>query len=360
MMSKDKYYRYALGYNGNIIHISEVNKDNRRNKYYCISCGCELVPVLGENNAHHFRHKTDTCGYESYLHKLAKKRLLHKFDICETFEIATQQRKTCNKLNICPFGIEDECSIPEEKIYDLKKNGLYDLCQDEKPVLNGRFVADILITDTDRKRTPLLIEICVTHKSSEEKRNSGLPIIEIYIEREEQIDDLITHPIGYNDSTYKCEKINFKHLSNNHCVPLDIMFPLSKFIVYNSGKSFFLRASFDYQNKNNSFDCSKIDEIRKDNALIEIAIPPFVSDYNLPLYYCYQRNIKTCYCSLCYFSTDSNNGLVCTLFKTKGTPHYPKNEQVVNCRFFKIDSQIEHYLSSKIENTPIIELPVSF
>lgn len=355
MISKDSPFRYAQTDKGAIIHISKVNESNRHNKYYCISCGCELEPALGFKNAHYFRHKTNACSYESYLHKLAKKMLKLKFDTSDKFEIVTQQHKTCEKLHCCIFGIESECSIQEEKTYDLKKNGLYDLCQEEQSVLDGRFVADLLITDTGKTQKPVLIEIYVTHKSTEEKRNSKLPIIEIQIGNENQIDDLIANPIGHKESKYKCEYINFKKISNSHCRPSDIKFPLDKLSVFKSGKYYYTGLSHDSDN-NNTFNCSKLNEPRKENTQIEVALPKNYWGKEAPLLYCYKKNIKTCYCELCFFLISCSSGEICKLYKTKHTPHYPLDEHPICCKNFKLN----FVLKERLKNVPIIELPAPF
>lgn len=355
MISKDSPFRYAQSDKGAIIHISKVNESNRHNKYYCISCGCELEPVLGLKKAHHFRHKTNACSYESYLHKLAKKMLKLKFDMSDKFEIVTQPHKTCEKLHCCPFFIESECYVPDEKPYDLKKNGLYDLCQEEQSVSDGRFVADLLITNNSNTQKPVLIEIFVTHKSTEEKRNSEFPIIEIQIDNEDQIDDLIANPIGHKDSKYNIKYFNFKKTSNSHCSPSDNKFPLDKFTVFKSGKYYYTGLSYDSDN-NNTFDCSKLNEPRKENTQIEIALPRYIREIEAPLLYCYKKNIKTCYCKICYFLMSCFSGEICKLYKTKHTPHYPLDEHPICCEYFKLNVGLEETL----KDIPILELPASF
>ena len=49
-------YEYGKNGNENIIHISEVDKNNQE-KYFCISCNNELIPKKGPINEHHFAHK---------------------------------------------------------------------------------------------------------------------------------------------------------------------------------------------------------------------------------------------------------------------------------------------------------------
>jgi CRISPR/Cas system endoribonuclease Cas6 (RAMP superfamily) len=59
-----------------IISISEVKKGND-SKYFCISCGNELIPKMGVIREHHFAHKNKQenkilCSEETYLHRLGK------------------------------------------------------------------------------------------------------------------------------------------------------------------------------------------------------------------------------------------------------------------------------------------------
>jgi len=348
-MTKDTYYRYALDDSGGVIHISEVNEGNRRNKYYCISCGCELIPALGKKNAHHFRHKVDTCSYETYLHKLAKKKLKEKFDTNKEFEIVVQRKRRCERSGSCKFERKEACFIQYGGKYDLKGKGLYSLCTEEQAVLDGRFVADLLITSQDGTQKPLLIEIWVTHKSTEQKTQSGLPIIEIHIDSEDQVDDLCSNPIGHEGATYGVEFFNFKEYSNLFCRPSDILAPLSKLTVYDSGKSYL-----------SEFYCSDLDKGKKDNTQIEVAYSEscVMDGYSrlTAFYYCFKRGVTACYCNLCLFSTVSWNGLVCKLFKTKGTPHYPKQRQMTNCDFFRLDTQQASFLEDKLKETPIQEI----
>ena len=355
-MEKNRQFGYALDENGDVIHISKIDVSNRHNVYRCISCGSELIPVLGEKNVHHFRHKTDICSYESYLHKAAKRILETKFNTSDKFEIIVPQKSKCDKYDNCPFAMAEECVIRRDELFDIKKNNAYNLCQEEQSVLDGQFVADLLITNRQGNKKPLLIEIYVTHKSTEEKIHSRLPIIEIKIDNEDQLEQLEQLPIGSENVTYTTEYINFIELSKNPCRHTDIKRPLRLFSVYKSGKYFFDNL-IDYESGNVKFDCSKIFKSNRPNTLIELALPPYCSSSVIPLYHCYKKRIKACFCSLCFFSTESMSGTVCKLYKSKGTPHYPLEKGIVDCAHFSINRQIENILNSEIQQTPIVELP---
>ena len=94
-------YLYAKDTTGTLVDISDVSSANRI-KYYCPSCGMEMSAVLGEKIEHHFRHKGNSCSYESYLHKISKLLLKWRFDNYPTFEIAFNATQGCHKMK-CPL-----------------------------------------------------------------------------------------------------------------------------------------------------------------------------------------------------------------------------------------------------------------
>lgn len=82
--SSSVQHAFALNNEDTLTHISEVK---RSDPYICPDCGNTLTPVLGKNNAKHFRHTEECCSLESYLHKCAKKRsytVIHKPSIKHT------------------------------------------------------------------------------------------------------------------------------------------------------------------------------------------------------------------------------------------------------------------------------------
>ncbi len=156
-------YHYAIDNTGNIVDIASVSAHNKNCKFYCISCGGEMRPHLGNINAHHFAHKADTlhCTPESYLHKLAKRRIKEKFYSDNPFEISYSQETICSNKTTCPFYRKDECCSIMHRKYDLKHH--YDTCDEEQPI--GDFVADLLISSQNRPEVPpILIEIQVSHE----------------------------------------------------------------------------------------------------------------------------------------------------------------------------------------------------
>ena len=82
-----------------IININDVTRDNRAEHYFCIGCGKEMSAVLGEKREHHFRHKEDTCSWESYLHQLGKKLIKQRFETSTEFIVRFSLQHYADKEN---------------------------------------------------------------------------------------------------------------------------------------------------------------------------------------------------------------------------------------------------------------------
>ena len=102
-------------------------------------------------------------------------------------------------------------------------------------------MADILLSDSTGKYSePVLIEIHVSHKSSEQKVKSGLKIIEIKVSDEEDVNALSDgsfresryyrdegniHFFGFKRDAVKLEPLSYRYIS--------------KFLLFESGKTFY-------------------------------------------------------------------------------------------------------------------------
>ena len=165
-----------------LIHIEEVNEETRHEGFICLSCGEELIPVLGKKRRHHFRHKEKNpnrqCYYETYLHKLAKKILLLRFQNNDKFNIVLTTKNTCKFVNNCAFNCP--------KIYPNSTNlkDYYDTATEEGVYDDYR--ADVLLScsDSSKNRRPLFLEIYVSHSCTQKKLDSRNLIIEFFIQTE--------------------------------------------------------------------------------------------------------------------------------------------------------------------------------
>lgn len=186
-MKNKQDYRYALDNESNLVHIEKAVKSQ---KFLCPCCGDEMIAKQGKIRKWHFTHKTKTanCSYETYLHKIAKKRIRECFMNSDEFNIQIETTAFCS-IKDCnfPFKPQKHCQWRTSKNFNLKK--YYNDCTEEQRI--GRFVADLLLSNNKNEK-PILIEICVSHKCTEEKIKSGYRIIEIHIKSEDDIDKIVT------------------------------------------------------------------------------------------------------------------------------------------------------------------------
>ena len=194
-------YKYAYDESDKLVSIENYTKETSKlHTYHCITCGHTLLPrALGSKKRRaHFYHKDLVeCSGETYLHKLAKQLIKQTFDNSETFFVAYDITKSCNakKCKLKNINCNEKKEIKE---IDLKK--YYDACAEEEKI-NG-FVSDLLLTHSDNKKIqPILIEICVTHPCEIEKISSGMQIIEITIEKEEDIYSIVEQRCIKENST---------------------------------------------------------------------------------------------------------------------------------------------------------------
>lgn len=229
-------YLFAKDLSGNLIKIDQVAAGNRRKETFrCLGCNMEMNPVLGTKRDHHFRHKGDTCSYESYLHKLGKAYFKYVFDNCGTFEIGYSAMNKCANEE-CPFR-DYECNQETKSVhmFDLKK--YYNCCEIESEYKG--FIADLKLSNNEKNIPPIFIEIAVTHKCSLEKINSGIRIIEINLSSESMLKMPIMETIRekWNYNTLRKDKkeivsfFNFKDY-------VTINKNLSKFVLFKDERGF--------------------------------------------------------------------------------------------------------------------------
>ena len=190
MIAHDSFYRHALDKEGRIVHVSEVNESNRHDGYRCVSCQCELTLALGKKNVHHFRHKTDACSYESYIHKLWKQYIFEQWQKLPHLNVTYSVEHCCEKIKMCKLFATSKtlrCNgTIEQETIDLKEK--YDTCEIEG--VYGGHRADLLLSSSHNPDiVPTFIEICYKHPCDEQKQHAGIPIIEIRVTRFWQTSD---------------------------------------------------------------------------------------------------------------------------------------------------------------------------
>lgn len=356
---RDIQYRYAYK-DGKIVCINNISTHEI---FHCISCGREMIAKLGEKRTKHFAHKINvqTCDPNKYLHELTKLVLLQKFQ-SEDFKI--KLNRTCQCIESSCLLNNCKIKIPQE--YDLKKH--YNTCELEKNISDFR--ADLLISGN--KKDPILIEICVSHKCTSSKINSGLKIIEIPIRTEEDIEYLKKNPISEEKGV---RFYGFKRESKEKVEIYDKLF--FRFILHKSGAAFVKLKSCKKQhikdNKYSIFECN-IYPNRNQYALennnnneIEEEYNEFDDDYeehiflhstlelganplDIGLVYATKHNVNVKNCHLCKYVRDDKPNLFCCLSKKYGTPYNPNQKDATPCQYFKQDKlkidEISNIISS--------------
>lgn len=201
----DVQYPYADIGAPELLHISSVNQENRRDyDYICPYCKKTLRPRLGKYRAHCFAHKKgESCELDRYIHKTAEELLEQKWNRDEPFEISMKVRYECESFEKCFFRYDSGwgCVKEEFKTFDLKKQ--FNRCLVEKKV--GDFIPDLCLIDDSGKHDPIFIEIWSKHKNSEKKAESNHRIIEIRIKTTDELKGLTEHPIT------ESETVTFSH-----------------------------------------------------------------------------------------------------------------------------------------------------
>lgn len=207
-MKADAKFRFAhIDNEKKIVHINDVDIDVRNNhRFWCIGCGGELKAALGSKNIHYFSHKANEshCSKETYLHKLGKQQVISAFNTQEHFPIILRSRNKCEYYPECNLKKRVKgCTETGDVVIDLKEH--YDRCEEEYGYKG--FIADVALIAKEEQRSPIFIEIVVTHKCSDEKRQSGIHIIEWTISDESDVERILfmqTRPniefINFNDN----------------------------------------------------------------------------------------------------------------------------------------------------------------
>lgn len=230
-------YRFAFTADERLVPIESLaSRDRvRSEKYLCFGCDRELIPVLGKVREHHFRHKADgevPCAPETYLHALAKHAFFRGYQAAieegRPFTLAIPTRRICHKWE---ERLGHTCERDTGKTqFDL--TAYFDEVALEEGVKG--FVADVLLSSS-RTGERLLVEIAVTHWCEPEKIATGLRILELTVQFEDDIPDFSE---GVDATSPLVTLHNFKDQP-----PIEVACDrncdaeLAMFIVYRSGKS---------------------------------------------------------------------------------------------------------------------------
>lgn len=328
-------YSYSMDKDLHLVNVIDAIKGN---DYYCPCCGKTMIPRQGSKRRWHFAHKGSLvdCSYETYLHKVAKKRICECFNKSQRFTVSFQPKSTCAIVE-CPLGASQPCSWNSTKVFDLKK--YYDHCEEEVAI--DKFRADLMISNQSNNTPPVLIEIYVTHKSTEEKLNSSHRIIEIHIESEEDIEQIVSSASIIEDDVdvnhwrkeqdRKIRFYNFK--ADSYEVP-NTIHQAYKFRFWIDSKGYF---KFDeIEDYDESVKCLSLNPPEIENSRFRIeSKSPIGRDF--AFWKLSESGLGIRYCTMCKFyrMNDYYMRSMCILYKSKGTKQFPMPSNAINCPHFK-------------------------
>ena len=234
-MTEGIKYKYALGFNNQIVDIVNLTEDDRLD-YECISCGTILRPVMGFKRKKHFRHKIDIdCSKETYLHRIGKLLFLQVYQEClksiKPFVVEFSQPRICN---LC---IEHgPCQVSPQLVkYDLTR-GFQKIHLETK---DGTFIPDLLLLSDSGEK--LYIEIVVTRFATEIKRSSGYKIIEILLGDENDL--VLIKSCELSETDKRIEFINFHAKEKRGNFSKECKKFINAFILWPNGKSIIIKQS---------------------------------------------------------------------------------------------------------------------
>lgn len=358
----DILYHYCRDDNGNLVAIEDVTEDNRHEKRLCcLSCGNEMIPKLGKEREHHFAHKTlCNCNGETYLHKLAKIRLRKEFERNPaSFLMQLRGDLLCENHKTCFFHASDYCKEEDKLLPAINLHKWYDTIQEEVSI-NG-FVADLLLTSKEYpERRPLLIEVVVTHRCDISKIRSGLKIIEVPVRSEEQIEKVCQ--VGFIQPEWRDEsrdRLRFYDITSTTAptVPPEKLYfmtshgRMSRFCSYANGGLW--KCIID--------DCRNINRRIHTRSVFELNINVpggmQLSSYpeqSIVIEYLHRQGCDIKSCAICKYNRRVETWMsayyMCILYKSKGTPKFPKPDYANTCLHFRTDAEFEELRTLDVES----------
>lgn len=210
-------FEYALTENEIPVDVRSLSNEDRKD-YRCPGCGGVVRPVLGKIRRKHFRHKHDhDCSLETYLHKIGKILFFTNYKECldagKPFFVEYEVPVFCN---YCKHGPCKQKSI----IKDYNLANKFNFIEIENN--DGSYRPDILLkTITNDK---IYIEMVVTNSTSLSKIDSGIKIIDIFLETEDDLNLLSSNKSSLPSCLAKyynfCAPI-YKNFQDN-CVRINV------------------------------------------------------------------------------------------------------------------------------------------
>jgi len=329
MQHSHKYQHFALDENQNIIDIQHT-EDAREQRYFCPHCRKEMIAKRGNIRQWHFAHKSDKCSYDKYLHSIAEMMIMDWFNRQTSIMLVMDNPEKCSRYNDCAFRDDEYCMRTGHICYDLKK--YYSRCTKERRYED--FVADLFCENDKSPTEPIFIEIFVTHECSTGKKESGIRIIEFYIQSEEDILNIIN-----SSRITEGDLVRLYNFKRKETFTDELELSFQKYILHPSLKSY---VNYDkYTCKNYILLHKGIYEI---SLPYDECIPYFINSgglYAVGKVKAYLDGYLKKDCQLCYWqATEFMGDSFCKLYKKCGNPKYCKDNDASTCSMFRENKEM--------------------
>lgn len=213
-------YKYAIGKDNSLVDILDIPKGYRnsrkRDEFTCFGCGRPLMARPGNRNAPHFAHypteEEFVCNGQTYLHRAGilkfKEEFERRIENGDSFSFEIKSTRICDH-ETCPFGRTEFC---KEECFETVQvlPGNYTIC--EKETNDNGLYPDILLKNEQGDK--IYVEIFVSHQCSEDKIARGIPIVEIKLNTEDDLNLLVQDVISERDERVKC--FNFREAEQQY------------------------------------------------------------------------------------------------------------------------------------------------
>lgn len=337
-----------------------------------------------------FRHRPGYIGDRNepdrYLHNYAELRIKQRFDESLTngeFPVQYYVVEKCPDSFSCKLKSYLKCKgEPKPILKTLNLRKLYDTCSIEKGT--DKYIADLLLTNSkDDSIKPMLLEIFVTHKCTEEKIASGYPIIEIKINCKEDADNAIIENAGEVVDEYL-----FMQSENKNILPPIVFYGFKRDVPF---KSYVNYENFLLTKKDNelvasrrNIVCKEMESFAPADRAFSLSVPmdeiKSLDIYEIGMAKAHSMGLKVRDCSLCarykipIGQSNRIDGRSCRLInvvwnfkdnegheKKIQNPYvcwmpyrcngFDKSKQAVGCRTYSLDWQRIQNLDRSLEKT---------
>ena len=230
----------------------------------------------------------------------------------------------CDRYDSCVFYDKVSCNGTTKTQFDLKK--YYSKCIQEHGY--GGFIADLYCESYTNPNSPIFIEIFVTHECSQEKKSSGIRIIELAIQSEKDILNIVN-----STKLIESEKVRLYNFKRKEFLVNKFAQSFQKYILHPTLKSYVER----------DISCRNYDQHRK--GIYEISMPyndciPYFFNsgglYMVGKVKAYLDGYLKKDCQICKWQAETMEGdRFCKLYKKCGNPKLCKDNDTLRCSMFR-------------------------